>query len=97
MKDELRPEELRQAEIYWFKQSQQEDFKEELSALKEGKEIAKKSNLLKLNPRLDEKEVLRMHGRLKKGRHLDEETRNPILLPRRYYITKICPLELSEN
>ena len=52
MKDELRPEELRQAEIYWFKQSQQEDFKEELSALKEDKEIAKKKQFVKIKPKI---------------------------------------------
>ena len=52
------------ARLYWIKQAQFSHFAEEIESLKRGQDIPRHSKLLPLNPQLDERGVLRVHGRL---------------------------------
>ena len=63
-KGTLRPEEIATSEMQLIRLAQQEEFQEEIHALKSGRELPGKSQLLPLKPMLDEEEMLRCDGRL---------------------------------
>lgn len=63
-------EELRDAETFIIKQVQLESFSKEINALMEGRNVSLESPISSLSPILDEKGVLRVGGRLKKGNKL---------------------------
>ena len=69
------------ARLYWIKQAQYSYFAEEIESLKRGQDIPRHSKLLPLNPQLDERGVLRVHGRLVEAPLLEDE-RFPIILPK---------------
>ena len=69
------------ARLYWIKQAQFSHFAEEIENLKRGQDIPRHSKLLPLNPQLDERGVLRVHGRLVEAPLLEFE-RFPIILPK---------------
>jgi len=64
MKAALGPEEIFTSEMHFSRLAQQEEFQEEIQALKSGKGLPGKSKLLPLKPVLDEEGVLRCDGRL---------------------------------
>lgn len=70
-----------------FKKAQWDCFAEEVTLLKEGKEIEKSSNLRKLSPMLDNHGVLRARGRLEHARSIPESARKPIILPYEHNIS----------
>lgn len=53
--------------MFWIRIAQEENFKEEINALKCGKPINPKSKLLQLNPFLDSNGIIRVGGRLKEA------------------------------
>jgi hypothetical protein len=57
--------------------------------VKSGQQISRQSPIRSLNPVLDYNGILRMKGRLQWAEQLPYETRKPIILPRRAYITKL--------
>ena len=71
--------ELNEAEEYWIKYTQGLKYSVERSLLKNKHELNKNSNILKLSPFLDSKEILRLGGRLQEA-DLPYETKHPIIL-----------------
>ncbi|XP_045458533.1 uncharacterized protein LOC123668885 [Melitaea cinxia] len=84
----LSSEELAAALEVCIRFVQQEYFKEELSAIYQNKTLSKKSKLFSLNPFLDEKQLLRVGGRLEQS-NLSRERKHPILLPRTSSLSKL--------
>ena len=86
---ELLPEEIKDAEEEIVRLAQREAFCEECTALRSGKPISKKSQLIKLNPCIVEDGIIRCDGRLKFADFLPYDTRFPIILPRGHWVTKL--------
>ena len=86
---ELLPEEIKDAEEEIVRLAQREAFCEEYTALRSGKPISKKSQLIKLNPCIDEDGIIRCDGRLKFADFLPYDTRFQIILPRGHWVTKL--------
>jgi hypothetical protein len=84
----LSPEELNHSLQVWLLLIQECYFKEEISALQSHHALSRKSKILSLHPFLDSVGVLRVGGRLKNA-NLTYDMRNPILLPRRSYLTDL--------
>ncbi|KAJ8926576.1 hypothetical protein NQ314_021041 [Rhamnusium bicolor] len=60
---------------------QNESFALEMQEIRKNGQVSPKSNLLNLNPFIDEKDILRVGGRLKKS-NFDYEKKHPALLPK---------------
>ena len=86
---ELLAEEIKDAEEEIVRLAQREAFCEEYTALRSGKPISKKSQLIKLNSCIDEDGIIRCDGRLKFADFLPCDTRFPIILPRGHWVTKL--------
>ena len=71
--------ELRHAELYWVSFVQQEQFAEEISALKAGRKILRSSSLVSLNPFLDDCGLLRVGGREHRSNRL-YDIQHPLIL-----------------
>ena len=93
----LGPEEIITSEMQFIRLAQQEEFQDEIQALKSGKGLHGKSKLLPLKPVLDEEGVLRGDGRLKFADCLPWETRYPIILSRNHQITKLIIKDTHEK
>ena len=93
----LGPEEIITSEMQFIRLAQQEEFQDEIQALKSGKGLHGKSKLLPLKPVLDEEGVLRCDGRLKFADCLPWETRYPIILSRNHQITKLIIKDTHEK
>ncbi|XP_067051179.1 uncharacterized protein [Acropora muricata] len=78
---ELLPEDIKDAEEEIVRLAQREAFCEEYTALRSGKPISKKSQLIKLNPCIDE----------------DGNIRFPIILPRGHWVTKLIVKNYHER
>ena len=79
----LEAEELVVAKQYYVKILQLQYFGKEIALLKAGKLIPRDSKLLKLAPFLDDKELLRVRGRLQLS-DLAYESKHPLILPKSY-------------
>ena len=79
--DEISVKNLKAAEQLILKKVQEAYFK----SLKSGKAVADDSSLYPLQPYLDEEEVLRIGGQLKRA-NLSRNMRNPIIVPKRSHI-----------
>ena len=85
----IQPDEVASAWMRIIKHAQQEVFKEEIQAVKTGKELPSGSNLQALKPVLDEDGILRCDGRLRFAECLPWETRYPIIFLRNHWITTL--------
>ncbi|XP_044172538.1 uncharacterized protein LOC122956887 [Acropora millepora] len=94
---ELLPEEIKDAEEEIVRLAQREAFCEEYTALRSGKPISKKSQLIKLNPCIDEDGIIRCDGRLKFVDFLPYDTRFQIILPRGHWVTKLIVKNYHER
>ncbi|XP_022808942.1 uncharacterized protein LOC111345923 [Stylophora pistillata] len=94
---ELLPEELKDAEGEIVRLAQRNAFCDEYTALSSGKPIPKKSQLIKLNPCIDDEGVIRSDGRLKFAGFLPCDTRFPIILPRGHWVTKLIVKHYHER
>ncbi|XP_062556870.1 uncharacterized protein LOC134221699 [Armigeres subalbatus] len=85
----LTQEELKESESLIFKMVQDAEFASEIGLLKKPrcKPLPKNSSLYKLSPYLDGYGVLRMRGRIDACEVVDENTKHPILLPKRHAVT----------
>ena len=86
---ELLPEEIKDAEEEIVRLAQRQAFCEEYIALRSGKPISKKSQLIKLNSCIDEDGIIRCDDQLKFADFLPYDTRFPIILPRGHWVTKL--------
>lgn len=93
----ISPEEINSAEQYFIRLAQKEEFKEELHALKSGKNLSGKSKLLPLKPMLDDDGIIRCEGRLQFTESLPWESRHPIILPRKHWITRLIIKDCHER
>ncbi|GBM87468.1 hypothetical protein AVEN_9565-1 [Araneus ventricosus] len=80
----LSTDKLSSAMDYWIKLSQFQCFSNEINCIKCNKCIDKSSKLYGLNPKIDEKGLLRVNSRLVKS-SLDVDEVNPIILPNDYF------------
>ena len=94
---ELLPEEIKDAEEEIVRLAQREAFCEEYTALRSGKPISEKSQLIKLNPCIGEDGIIRCDGRLKFADFLSYDTRFPIILPRGHWVTKLIVKNYHER
>ena len=94
---ELLPEEIKDTEEEIVRLAQREAFQDEYAALSAGKPIPKKSQLIKLNPCIDDDGVIRSDGRLQFADFLPYDTRFPIILPRGHWVTKLIVKHYHER
>ncbi|XP_055604381.1 uncharacterized protein LOC129752630 [Uranotaenia lowii] len=80
-------EELARAANYLYRNAQREYFTNEWIMLKSNNTIPKSSSLYKVEPYLDESEVMRIRGRLGAFTGADNSFKHPIILPRKHRIT----------
>ncbi|XP_062703954.1 uncharacterized protein LOC134286358 [Aedes albopictus] len=103
----LSSEELRQAQLYHFRQAQQEVYHEEMLVLKEGSKNGEnvrkqwqqysRSQIYKMSPFVDEDGVLRMNSRAAKCSFLFPDEKFPIILPDNHPVTKILLVDFHER
>ncbi|CAG7716813.1 unnamed protein product, partial [Allacma fusca] len=82
-------DEIKAAEVYWIKKTQEQCFKNELLRLKQGLEILKSSKLISLNPRIDEEDILRVQSRIERSPDLSQDQKSPIILDPNNSYTKL--------
>ncbi|GFS67753.1 uncharacterized protein NPIL_672941 [Nephila pilipes] len=85
---ELSAEELEGAEIYWMKYIQEENYPEDIKALKTNKSIPKDSKIFKLSPFLSKNCLLLVKGRLQNV-NLSSTLKHPIVLPSNHLLVKM--------
>lgn len=86
---ELTVEEESNAENIICRQIQKKHFFEEYTCLESSKPIPKSSDLLTLNPFIDDMGVIRVGGRIDNATILPEYTRRPIILPKAHRYSRI--------
>ena len=93
----IQPDEVASAGMRIIKQAQQEVFKEEIRAVKTGKELPSGSKLQALKPVLDEDGILRCDGRLHFAECLPWDAHYPIILPRNHWIMTLIIKDSHEK
>ena len=86
---ELRVAELDRAEELWSRLTQEECFPLELKTLKNEKEVPKSSRLYCLSPKIDEKGLLRLGGRIARAPGVPDSVKEPVILPPESHYTKL--------
>ena len=76
------------AEMQLFKMIQACEFKEEIATIKQGKCLPQGNRILKLDPFIDQEDILRVGGRLSESSY-PEETKHPIILPKSGHLIKL--------
>ena len=94
---ELSPEEIKDAEEDIVSLAQREAFRDKYAALRLGKAIPQKSQLIKLNLCIDEGGVIWCDGRLKFAEFLPYDTKCPIILPHGHWVTKLIVKNYHER
>ena len=79
-------DEVKQAEIFWFKRAQIESFQDDV----------RQKCLQNLNPMKDEDGLLRIDGRLRHA-ELPYESKHPVILPKEHPITKLVVQSVHEK
>lgn len=87
--DDLSTKYLNEAETLWWIEVQKETFSEEIMMLKRDKEVNKNSKLYALSPFIDEKQVIRMKGRISLVCVADENMKNPVIIPPKHRFTEL--------
>ncbi|VEN41764.1 unnamed protein product [Callosobruchus maculatus] len=82
----LKSAELEDAEKYWIMTTQQRYFSVELASLKNEKQVDSSSNILTLNPFLDDDGIIRLGGRLQEA-SLSYKTKYPVIIPKKSALT----------
>ena len=83
------------AEMRIIKLIEQNAFADVISILQKGKQIEVKHNILKLDPFLDDEQILRVGGRLKNA-DLTFNQIHPILLPKTHHVTDLIIKQYHE-
>lgn len=76
----LKIKEMSEAEIAIVRHLQEKCFKETLQSLKNKRDLGRNNSLRKLDPFLDERNILRVGGRLEHS-YLNHDSKHPIILP----------------
>lgn len=84
----LSTQELSEARLKIFKIVQQSAFSEDLSSLKSKSNLSCSSRLKRLNPFLDENNVIRVGGRLNRS-SLSHEAKHPVVLPKKHHVVEL--------
>lgn len=84
----LSREEIEKAEECCIRQCQRKWFEEEIEAIEKLKKLKRNSKLLSLNPFLDDKQILRVGGRLENA-NLSENKKHQILIPKEGNLAKL--------
>ena len=79
---------LQRSEFSIIKMYQQSCFQNEISRLLDQKCVSRKTNIFKLDPFLDDHEIIRVGGRIRQSR-MEYKLKHPILLPKNGYITSV--------
>ncbi|XP_058128411.1 uncharacterized protein LOC131292089 [Anopheles ziemanni] len=95
--DSLTHEELERAENAIYRDVQRSEYADDIHVLSSKecvkhpwkRPLQKSSPLYKLSPMLDVNGVLRIKGRIEKCVWVGEDTKRPIILPRRHYVTEL--------
>ena len=93
LSNELKIQEIADAENSIIRIPQREAFGMECIALLKGKKLPSQSKLLGLSPRLDDNKIMRSDGWLKYAEFL---VRYPIILPRKDWVTKLIVKHYQE-
>lgn len=84
----LTAKELKSSQLSFIKIIQSEYFEHEILKLKQGQKISRKSNILTLNPFIDNDGILRVGGRLHYS-NLKYNSKHPILIPHDSHLTNL--------
>ena len=80
-----------------IKQAQRHQFPEEWKALASARSVPSSSKLISLNPTLDDDEIIRSDGRLKNAKFLSYDVQNPVILPRKGWVTTLSVKDAHEQ
>lgn len=97
LKGELTPEEIEDAENRIIKQAQVESFDTSYKVVAKGNSLPQSDKLTQLQPFLDDDGVMRCNGRLKFVEFLSYNSRFPIILPRKHWVTKLIVRHFHEE
>ncbi|KAG5899881.1 hypothetical protein JTB14_012344 [Gonioctena quinquepunctata] len=81
-------EEIEEAEKYWIRSLQLQSFMENITILRQGKPVGKRSNLKQLSP-VFENELLVLGSRLKFVTIMEERARKPFILHPKHLFTRL--------
>ncbi|XP_062711573.1 uncharacterized protein LOC134289576 [Aedes albopictus] len=83
--------ELQRASLYVYRQVQQEVYTDEMSLLSssEQHQLPKTSPIYSFTPFLDEHGIIRMRGRIGNCEFATMDAKNPIILPKKHWVTKL--------
>lgn len=90
-------EELLEAKASLYRRTQYDTYPSEIIILSDKKQLGVNSPIYRLSPYLDQRNVLRMHGRTDAMAHVDDETKRPVILPKDHYITKLIVASYHER
>lgn len=88
--------ELRNAQDMLVKLVQHEVWKSNIEKLRGKKKVLKESKMFDLNPQLDNKELIRVGGRLNNS-SLPEEAKHPLILPASRHFTRLVIMDRHER
>ena len=94
---ELSQEEIESTFLSLVKMSQLKRFSDEVTALKQNRQVEKKSSISALNPFLDLDEILRSNSRIQYAEILNFDTKFPIILPKKDKITELIIKDQHEK
>ena len=89
----LLPSEVKDAEDWFIRSAQDERFAEEYRLLKKGKGIL----LICLQPTMDDHGIMRCSSRMVNAEFLQITTRDPVILPRSSWVTKLIIKQYHED
>ncbi|XP_076664979.1 uncharacterized protein LOC143367238 [Andrena cerasifolii] len=92
----LKPAEVNAARTHWLLLEQQREFALEIRQLTRGLPLSHRSNLLRLNPYLDDQGLLRVGGRLRHAA-LPLDAKHQFLLPRNSRLTELLVNDAHER
>ncbi|XP_055715552.1 uncharacterized protein LOC129809615 [Phlebotomus papatasi] len=84
----LRVEEIQKTNQHIIRAIQKQSFPSEYKSLQEGKQVPRQSRVAKLNPFLDDSQMIRVGGRIQAS-NLTVEQKHPILLPPKHHLTRL--------
>lgn len=84
----INPSELDSAVLFWIKHAQQTTYVDELACINANSLLPKRSQLLSLNPFVDDNGIIRVGGRINAS-SLPYNTKHPIILPPPAKITQL--------
>ena len=94
---ELLPSQVKDAEDSFIRSAQEESFAEKYRLLKKGKGISSSSKLICLQPTMDDYGIMPGNSRIVNAEFRLIETRQPVILPRTLWVTKLIIKQYYED